>query len=165
MAKAKSSKAIPKEIIGAFFVRNSEVIQQWLSEVTINCVDRDGRSLIFQAVLVNWKEVLEQLIKYSPDLNLRDKLGYTALHYATQNYLVDIAGFLIEKGAEVDCKSNSGTTPLFVAVAESKGRGDMIKLLLAKGADPDALNNSGNSPRSFADKIANYDIKQFFRSY
>lgn len=158
----KKTDVIRKEIIGAFFVKDLESILNWVSKETIHYVDRDGRSLVFQAVLANWKEILERLLEYGPDLNLRDKLGYSALHYAAQNYVVDLAELLIEKGAEVDCRNNSGATPLFVAVADSKGRGGMIKLLLSKGADPKALNNSGNSPRSFANKIVNYNIKQFF---
>ncbi|NNM45400.1 ankyrin repeat domain-containing protein [Knoellia sp. DB2414S] len=55
-------------------------------------------------------------------------------------------------------------TPLWVAVFESKGRGDAIQLLLDSGADPNVLNGSGRSPRDLAGTIANYDVSRYFES-
>ena len=67
-------------------------------------------------------------------------------------------------GALVDVADEHGNTPLFRAVFESKGRGEMVKLLLSRGAGPDLCNAHGVSPRIVADTIANFDVKQFFSS-
>ena len=67
---------------------------------------------------------------------------------------------LLENGALTEVKDSFGNTPLFRAVFNSKGEGDIIKLLLVAGANPDS--EHGVSPRASASTIGNYDVKQFF---
>lgn len=55
-----------------------------------------------------------------------------------------------------------GNTPLWVAVMNSRGRGEVIRLLLEAEAVADIPNKSGISTRSLAETISNYDNKQFF---
>lgn len=52
--------------------------------------------------------------------------------------------------------------PLWVAVFNSKGRGELIGLLRAHGADPLHANASGQGPVGLARLIANYDVAQYF---
>jgi hypothetical protein len=42
----------------------------------------------------------------------------------------------------------------------SRGAGDTIVALLDAGADPDLANDLGDSARKWAERIANYDVKQ-----
>ena len=42
---------------------------------------------------------------------------------------------LIERGAQVDVKANTGATPLYLAASGSKNSKETIQLLLAAGAD------------------------------
>jgi hypothetical protein len=58
--------------------------------------------------------------------------------------------------------TSDGGLSLWCATFDSRGRGDVIRLLLSKGADPDAVNDSGGSSRQHAERIGNYDVKQFF---
>jgi ankyrin repeat protein len=51
---------------------------------------------------------------------------------------------------------------LFVAVFNSRGRGDLIALLREHGADPTAPNHSGQTPLGLARLIDNFDVAQFF---
>jgi ankyrin repeat protein len=115
-----------------------------------------------EAVISNEVETVRTLLSSGVDVDQQDKIGYTALHYAAQNYLLDIALVLLEHKASVDAKDTYGNTPLFRAVFNSKGRGDMIQLLLIFGADKDSKNNHGVSPIELAKTIANYSIVQFF---
>lgn len=55
-----------------------------------------------------------------------------------------------------------GNTPLFVAVFNSKGRGDLISLLRERGADPLKANKSGQTPAGLARLIGNYDVARLF---
>lgn len=55
-----------------------------------------------------------------------------------------------------------GNTPLFRAVFASQGRGELIALLLGAGADPDMVNQHGTSARELAERIGNFDVKQYF---
>ena len=75
------------------------------------------------------------LIKSNADVSARDNDGWTPLHFATQNHSVDIAQLLLGAGASVDAEDVHGNTPLWRAVFESRGRGEIIGLLLRAGAD------------------------------
>jgi ankyrin repeat protein len=65
-------------------------------------------------------------------------------------------------GARVDPVNRHGNTPLWDAVFNSKGRGELIELLRAAGADPRYANAAGQTPLSLARLIANYEVAQFF---
>jgi ankyrin repeat protein len=96
------------------------------------------------------------------DPNLGDRQGFTPLHLAAQQWSIDVAKLLLDHGAAVDRSNMFGNTPLFVAVFNSKGRGDLIALLRQKGADPLKANETGQTPAGLARLIGNYDIAQFF---
>jgi ankyrin repeat protein len=123
--------------------------------------DLYGRTALIQAVLSAKLDLVVYILRESPAVDAQDDLGYTALHYAAQNYLLEIAEALLKAGARVDVQDNYGNSPLWRAVFNSRGRGDVIKLLLSYGADVELKNKSGKSPRELANTIANYDVKQF----
>jgi len=81
----------------------------------------------------------------SEDVQGFDDGGFTPLHWAVFGGHVDVAGFLISKGADVDRLTKySGSTPLRVAC--SKGQSACVELLLAHGADANAINRDGWTP-------------------
>lgn len=96
------------------------------------------------------------------DPSLGDRLGFTALHLAAQEGAVEAARLLLDLGADVDPVNQYGNTPLFVAVFNSRGRGEMIALLRERGADPYKANDAGQSPVVLARLIGNYDVARFF---
>jgi ankyrin repeat protein len=96
------------------------------------------------------------------DPNLGDRQGFTPLHFAAQEGSVDVARFLLDWGARVDPLNKYGNSPLFTAVFNSKGRGEMILLLRDHGADPHTVNMSGQTPVGLARLIGNYDVRKFF---
>lgn len=63
----------------------------------------------------------------------------------------------------MDSQDAHGNTPLFRAVCNSRGNGNLIAILRSRGADPYAENNQGASPVKLSRTIANYDMRQFFR--
>ena len=79
-----------------------------------------------------------------------------------QEWAVGAARELLGAGASVDSANASGNTPLFVAVFNSRGRGDPIELLREKGADALHANNSGQTPVGLARLIGNFDVAQYF---
>jgi ankyrin repeat protein len=96
------------------------------------------------------------------DPNARDLHGFTPLHLAAQQWAVDAARELLQGGANVDAKNVYGNTPLFVAVFNSRGRGELISLLRDNGADARIANESGQSPVGLARLIGNYDVARYF---
>lgn len=115
-----------------------------------------------QAALRGDVPEIEVLLADRVDVNAGDGNGFAALHLAAQEYQVNAAKALLDGGALVDQKNRFGNTPLFVAVFNSRGRGDMIRLLRSNGADPQVENGSGQTPLGLARLIANYDVKVHF---
>ncbi len=70
--------------------------------------------------------------------------GDTPLHYAIRAGYVDIAKYLVEKGADVNAKDSNGNTVLYSAAkgyersygqADKQGYLNLVKLLVEKGAN------------------------------
>jgi ankyrin repeat protein len=133
-----------------------------LPKADANERDRDGRTPLFIGVMKGHSDVINLLLSNGADVNAGDNNGETALHFAARFFQVTAAEQLLAAGASVGARDNHGNSPLFRAVFESKGRGELIKLLLSNGADRDEKNLHGVSPRELAESIVNYDVKQFF---
>jgi ankyrin repeat protein len=69
---------------------------------------------------------------------------------------------LLDQDAEVDRSGRFGNAPLWTAVFNSRGRGDVIALLQERGADPFNVNTSGQTPVGLTRLIGNYDVAQCF---
>lgn len=97
-------------------------------------------------------------ISPSDIVNIPHKFGRTILHiaasrdakpvmgraFARNDSLETFVAEMVNIGAEVDPRDNSGRTPLHLAAA----RGDvfMVETLLRLGADPNAVNEDGDTP-------------------
>jgi ankyrin repeat protein len=158
----RKTDRLPDEIIKAIYVENIDLITDWQDTTNIDYTDSDGRTMLFHAILVGSKSIVLVLLENGATVNLKDHKGWYPLHYAAQNYRVEIANLLLEKGADIEAKDAYGNTPLWRSVFASQGRGEMIAMFLSKGANPNNANDSGVSPLALAANIANYNIQQFF---
>ena len=70
---------------------------------------------LVRAITTNHLQVVRELLKVRPRLNLRDSEGNTALHYAIAMENVDLAVDLINNGALDNVKNIYNQTPLDVA--------------------------------------------------
>ena len=129
----------------------------------INEMDPDGRTPLMAAAIESDVAALRLLLGSGAEVNLQDPAGWSALHFAVQepsSYEVCLA--LLNAGARHDLRESHGNTPLFIAVINARGSGDLIRLLRSRGAVPLAANHSGVSPCALARRIANYPVAQFF---
>jgi hypothetical protein len=81
-----------------------------------------GRDITFRALA---SEGLQSLFKKLPitiyDAQFKEPdTGNTALHYAVENNLENMVGYLIDKGADIDTPNNQGITPWKLAVTNHK---------------------------------------------
>jgi ankyrin repeat protein/CHAT domain-containing protein len=90
------------------------------------------------------REILESDV----DINQKDEEGWTALHAAANNNLVEFAEELIQKGGDINCRNEEAYTPLMLAA--SRNNGSMISLLLSKGADTTLTNKEGKTALDIA---------------
>lgn len=124
--------------------------------------DAAGRFPLHYAALENDVAKVRELLSAGANPNVADRQGFQPLHLAAQQGATEAARALLEAGAEVDAVNTFGNTPLFIAVFNSRGRGDLIELLRARGADPLHNNNAQQSPAGLARLIGNFDVAKFF---
>lgn len=108
------------------------------------------------------RDQVQGLLRDGADVAAVDKHGFTPLHFACQQYRLDIVDVLLGVGAPVDALDAWGNTPLFRAVFNANGDPSIVRRLVAAGADPDKPNASGRTPRELASTIANCDTSHYF---
>ena len=95
-----------------------------------------------------------EVINSGADVNIRSGLGLTPLHYAViQNDIplgisLGVIDLLIERGAKVNAKDDSKSTPLHKAAAY--GYTEKAKRLIKHGANINAKNDGGETPLDVA---------------
>ncbi|KAI0714756.1 ankyrin [Earliella scabrosa] len=84
------------------------------------------------------------------DINTKDGLGNTALHYAAMNGYLDILEHLLEyEGCDVDLQNRTeGATPLHLAlrIEDDDLRKAVVESLLDAGADYKIKDKNGETP-------------------
>lgn len=140
----------------------------------INIGDYDNSQPIHLAAISGNVQIAELLLARGADVNAQDNNGSTPLTFAAGRRRIDMVGFLLskganplfqnrqgmtaiffagtpeiaalilERGADVNARSNEGTTPLHNAAG--RGRVRLTQFLLQHGADPNARNDEGVAP-------------------
>lgn len=108
------------------------------------------------------KEKLEALLKKEPELlENRDRHGKTPLHAACELGQAEIAGLLIDKGANVRSRDREGLTPLhYAAFSNNK---ELMGVLLKKGAELNARDNKGRTPSMIAAEKGDKETVTYLR--
>ncbi len=136
----------------------------------VNTVGRNGDSLLIQAIRQDMPELVDKLMGRRARLNARNRSGETALSiaafggklayvqrlveagadvnfygwppltYAAFNGHHEIADYLLKRGAEINAKTENGSTALFFAARN--GHTEVVRLLLAHEADPMIANQN-----------------------
>ena len=129
----------------------------------VNSANEEYQAFV-KAVLGRKLEAAKRFLDGKFDINSADTRGWTALHFAVENMLLDVVLFLLENGANPNQRDAGGQTPLHIAVDVDKDFGThqyvidgkfpptakLTTLLLENGADPNATTNSGKTPLALA---------------
>ena len=158
----------------------------------VNTVDRQGNSLLIQSIRRDLPELFDYLMQRKARINLRNRNGETALSiaaylgrdryvrrlveagaevnffgwpplvYAAYNGHAEIVAYILKQGAEVDAKTENGSTALFFA--SRLGHIETVEALLARRADPAIVNDNGETALDWALKGNNTHIAELLRT-
>ncbi|KAK4234503.1 ankyrin repeat-containing domain protein [Achaetomium macrosporum] len=93
----------------------------------------DGSGPLHAAVAKGDEELVELLLQYNVDMEMKDDLGRTPLHRITSTTPVSLVSRLVNRGGDIESRSKSKFTPLCRAVYE--GNFAVAEYLIKKGAD------------------------------
>jgi ankyrin repeat protein len=113
----------------------------------VNAVNADGETALMLAAIRGSLPAVQALVRRGAAVN---RPGWTPLHYACSGPDNGVAAFLIANGAELNARSDNGTTPLMMAARY--GNGDLVPLLLKAGAEPRAANEQELTAADFAQR-------------
>lgn len=113
--------------------------------------DPDGWTPLLFAAKNGDKSMIQLLITYKSNINIRDGEGETPLHWAIMSLTPkDSVKLLLANGADVNARDAEGKTPLHLAV-DYWWRDPLIaELLLVKGADVNVKDSNGQTPYKHA---------------
>ncbi|RYP49043.1 hypothetical protein DL769_011135 [Monosporascus sp. CRB-8-3] len=131
-----------------FWMKDSIIRRRWLTEHTrldgaFKYFDRWDLTGLHVAGAIGFRQLIVALMKngHEDEINLRDALDNTPLHFAAYFGRVDLAEELLNQGASIDDGSeNCVETPLCMAASE--GRVKVMAKLLQRGADPNAISDT-----------------------
>ncbi len=117
-------------------------------------IDHRALAELHDAIKKNNTTVFNQLIKDRSLINAPDEHGITSLGQAILFGRATMVFTLLESGADVNVRSDSGETPLHYAVSRNAffeyNRPEIAEAILAKGADVNARSREGATPLHYA---------------
>lgn len=123
----------------------------------IDARDRHGKTVFQRMIEKKQINLISVLILYKANINEQyGTMNYTALHYACEYGLKDIAILLMNNGANVDIINSSGLTPLLVACESCHF--DIACLLIENGADKTVSNSGGKTALHLACEKGNLKL-------
>lgn len=104
-----------------------------------------GDSHFIKAASAKKMEIAQVCLDMGADINLKNKMGKTALFHAVVNGDLSMVEFLLKNGADPNIADNTGITPLMTAAISDAPDGRKIFKLLLDKADPHAKSEIGNT--------------------
>ena len=138
-------------------------LMKWVEEGNdVNRPTEHGTTLFHECVLNKQLHCAAYLIQQGADVNLGNLHdGITPLHDAAREGDRDVVAFVLQKGAQVDSRSEKGTTPLMRAAVG--GSVPAIRCLIAFGADVTLTDKAGATAERCAAKYGNNEARDVLK--
>jgi len=107
------------------------------------CAAADAASSIAEAVKQRRPDEMRRLLAQGVDVNVRERDGTSALHWAVQLDDLSLVRTLVRAGADVAATNRYGLMPL--SLAAMNGSASVLGVLLDAGADPNAALPEGET--------------------
>ena len=109
-----------------------------------------------RAILYSSKSHVEYMINHGLGVNACNEKGFSLLHFSVPDH-IEIATFLLSKGANVNIETDGGYTPLHMA-CKYKGSEEVVHLLIENGANVNATTSNHITPLFFAVKNCAFSV-------
>ena len=123
----------------------------------INACAKDNYTPLMLAITSCHLSAVIFLTEHGTDVNIQNRDGKTALHFAVQRYhsshhseWCEVLSCLVENGADINARENNDNTPLMIA--SFCGHVNVVTFLIQHGAELDVQNDRGNTALHFAVK-------------
>ena len=88
-----------------------EYLEKIYTKIDINCIDHSGNTFLILSVKEGLKNIIKNLLEKKVKINIRNKNGNTALHFALGNKFFYIADQLKKHGADETILNKKGLSP------------------------------------------------------
>ncbi|EER25606.1 Ankyrin repeat containing protein [Coccidioides posadasii C735 delta SOWgp] len=126
---------------------NLELIKLLIKKgADVNSQNNRGASPLHTAAATMYLDAVRLLVEHGAAVNKQDALGFTALHFAGTGTEIrrDLATILLENGADMRLKNNSGFQALNASLWQSRDDNEWIEKALAKFGGNDQEANAEN---------------------
>ena len=138
---------------------SSDGVEQYLFKYNkVNQIlthDDYGRRIIHIVSIHYNEDIMNLILAVNPDLNKKDALDNTPLHYACMYGHIDLVDKLLKLGAEPNMKNKKGQTPIMLASIfkgkktpkndRSNANSKMVRMMYNKGVSIMDIDNDGNN--------------------
>ena len=119
---------------------------------------------VWEAALLGDLDGVKAAVENGADIEERGGIWKgTALHYACLYGHTLVAEYLIQRGAEVNCRNKDGDLPIHDACL--RGHLDIVKLLITKGSDFTSTNNNGRTPLHYASLYGYTEVTDYLTQH
>lgn len=128
----------------------------------LDVIDIEGRTILFSSIKYSNNELLEILLKFNKTnigfsiIDNKDKLGYTALHYAIISNNFEAVKILLKYGSDITTKDYEGYDALQLSLKYNKT--DIFIYLLDQISDLEIYTNTKQSLLHLAISYQNIEI-------
>lgn len=130
--------------------------------IKLDIIDNEGKTLLYPIIKYGYNEFLETLLKFNQVnvgfsiIDNKDKLGYTALHYAVLMNNLEAIKILLKYGSDITIYDNNGNNILQLALENNKT--DIFIYLLEQISDLEIYTNTHQSLLHLAISYQNIKI-------
>lgn len=146
-------------LISAAQNNHLDVVKELLNhQAKVNTKNDNDTNALGMAIINNNLEIVYELLQSKADIEIKTQ-GYTPLMLAGAFDNKDIMDLLIQNGANINAKTESGQTALELTVLD--GKKTAVEVLLKHGVNINELGSNGNTALMSAAGTDNYELVKY----
>ncbi|KAL1140202.1 hypothetical protein AAG570_000134 [Ranatra chinensis] len=128
------------------------------------CTGEEGKLVFYYVAKNDFLSLKSIILQHNLNVDIYDEHGMTPLKSAAYNGHKEICQFLLDQGADVNCKNHEhGYTALHFAALS--GNAEVCQLLLDSGANSHPLNSVGRTPSQMAAFVGFHNCVAVINNY